>query len=211
MPWDELCVTWAEVMQAAWPYQSTVPTCVHPSAQLLTLTGCCSPEEKSGWPMSAAAEDDPAHGQHTVSASQAWPRGDTHNFLPIWGPQCWCFILHLQPGSLVSQRVQCHYHCWGWSHTMVSTEAPQGCTLSLPAAMEKEAGEAVTHTPALPASGSTQSGIRDAWGAASTILPTLRGGKGLHPSYICVFAVCTWFPSLPRLGDSLQQGCVNVN
>lgn len=192
MPWDELCVTWAEVMQAARPYQSTVPACVHPSAQLLTLIGCCSPEEKSGWQMSAC-----------------W------GWSCPWTTHCICIPSlssrrHTQfPSNLGSSSVlMLHPSSPAWLSCLTESAVPlsllalvphhgvhrgsQGCTLSLSAAMEKEAGEAVTHTPALPASGSTQSGIRDAWGAASTILPTLRGRKGLHPSYICVFAVCTF-------------------
>lgn len=89
VPWDELCVTWAEVKQTAWPYQSTVTACMHPSAQLSTLIRYWSPKEKGRLGNCSQQllrqEDEPAHGQHAVSASQTCPRGDTHNFLHIWG------------------------------------------------------------------------------------------------------------------------------
>lgn len=128
-------------------------------------------------------EDEPAHGQHTVSASQTCPRGGTHHFLQIWGlPQCWYFILHLLLGCLVSQRLQCHYHCCGWSHT---TEAPKTgpcpCLQPLGGRLEKH------HNAANP-KGSTQSGIRSAWGtgAARTTLPTLRKRR----SELTLVSVC---------------------
>lgn len=114
--------------QTAQPYQSTVPACVHPSAQLLTLVGCCSPQEKG----SSCRGRRMSHGQHTVCASQTCPRKDTHNFLQIWDPpQCCCFILHLQLVSLVSQTVVAMLLV-GLVPYHVSTEAPQGCTLVPP-------------------------------------------------------------------------------
>lgn len=141
-------------------------------------------------------EDEPAHGQHAVLACQTRPRGDTRNFLQIWGllsADASCFMLHLQLGSLVSQRLWCHYHCWDWSRTMVSIEAPRLWLYPVRPCSHWEGGwrNCHSHPSAASLKGSTQSGSRDAsgTGAASTALPTPRKRKcGLPLTSVCLLS-----------------------
>lgn len=140
-------------------------------------------------------EDEPAHGQHAVLACQTRPRGDTRNFLQIWGllsADASCFISNL---VLLSHRDCGATAIAGTGHVHGVHRGPTAVAVPCPS-LQPLGGrlEKLSLTPQC----CQPQGQHPEWEQGCIrhrgceYRPANTEKKEVWtPSYICVFAVCT--------------------
>lgn len=138
--------------------------CPRPSSSpTVTPVGCCSPRIRPRWmaPASAGAGMWGCLWHNTLSLHGKCVPMETHNISFKFGLFLSAETVIASPplgcDSLVSWWLWCHHHCWPLVPYCGGLRGPTvcSCTLYLPAAVGKDAGDAmtgVTTTPMLPAS-----------------------------------------------------------